>query len=267
MCQKHHTHVGTKSEGDEDAKILALKSIMPESVRQRRSFNFYADLHTAVINYLDDKVPVSMVKQGPPISTTNMVQTLSTGQGGDDEMKHEVTKDEIFAMVQQFGKGKVKGKGKGRMKGVCWKCGDKIARLTNKTTAGQMMRHGRIREAARQAKMQAKDGMQARAIGTAGETVRARQRLAREWKVPRLEREWSTPASKGKSSTKGSSKGINSFDDAGDIEWWAQSDGSQHSSPSEEAAPFCMQSQSKVQNQRHEVHQKEDRERMDTRSV
>ena len=46
--------------------------------------------------------------------------------------------------------------------------------MTNRTTAGQMAGHGRIRNAARQEKMQAKDGTQARAIGTAGETARAK---------------------------------------------------------------------------------------------
>ena len=37
-------------------------------------------------------------------------------------MKNEVTRDEIFAMVQQFRKGEGKGKGKG-MKSACWSCG------------------------------------------------------------------------------------------------------------------------------------------------
>ena len=74
---------------DEDARILALKSIMPDTlfgeagVFRGRSVNLYADLHTAVINYLDDKVPVSMLKQGPPISTTKMVQTSSRGDQGE----------------------------------------------------------------------------------------------------------------------------------------------------------------------------------------
>ena len=54
-----------------------------------------------------------------------------------------------------------------------------IARMTNKTTAGQMVVHGRIRKAARQARMQAKDGMQARAVGTAGEKVRAKAKTGR----------------------------------------------------------------------------------------
>ena len=69
---------------DEDAKILALKSIMPATffgeagVFRGRSFNLHADLRTAIINCLDDKVPVSVMRQGPPTSTTNMVQTLST---------------------------------------------------------------------------------------------------------------------------------------------------------------------------------------------
>ena len=54
---------------DEDAKILALKSIMPDAlfgevgVFRGRSFNLYADLRTITINYLDGKVPVSMMKQ------------------------------------------------------------------------------------------------------------------------------------------------------------------------------------------------------------
>ena len=40
-----------------------------------------------------------------------------------------------------------------------------ITRMTNKTTAGQMVGHGRIRKASRQAKMPAKDETQARAFG------------------------------------------------------------------------------------------------------
>ena len=61
------------------AKIMALKSIRPETllgetgVFRGRSFNVYMDLRTAIINCLDDKVPVSMMKQGPSVSTTNMV--------------------------------------------------------------------------------------------------------------------------------------------------------------------------------------------------
>ena len=115
---------------DEDTKILALKSIMPETlfgevdVFRGRSFNLYVDLRAAIINYVDDKVPVSMMKQGPSVSTTNMVQNLTTGdqgaQGEDEEVKNEVPHDEIFAMVQQFRKGEGKGKG---MKGACWNCG------------------------------------------------------------------------------------------------------------------------------------------------
>ena len=99
---------------DEDAKILALKSIMPKSqfgeagVFRGRSFNFYVDLRTAIMNYLDDKVPVSMMKQGPPTPTMNMVQTFRARdqgeQGEDEEMKNEVTQDKMFAMVQQFRK-------------------------------------------------------------------------------------------------------------------------------------------------------------------
>ena len=52
---------------DEDAKILALQSIIPETlfgeagVFRGRSFSTYAELRTAIIRYLDDKVPVSMI--------------------------------------------------------------------------------------------------------------------------------------------------------------------------------------------------------------
>ena len=57
---------------------------------------------------------------------------------------------------------------------------------------------------------------------------------------------------------KGSSKGIiYSVDEAGDIDWWAQSDGSQPSSQSEEEIRFCMVSESSVLSQRCII-QKED---------
>ena len=46
--------------------------------------------------------------------------------------------------------------------------------MTNKTTAGQMVERGSIRNAARLAKMQAKDGTQARAVGTTGGNSKGR---------------------------------------------------------------------------------------------
>ena len=71
-----------------------------------RLFNFFVDLRTAIINYLDDNVPVSTTNQSPSISTTNMVQSLTAGepeeQGEDEVVRNEVARDEIFAMVQQF---------------------------------------------------------------------------------------------------------------------------------------------------------------------
>ena len=82
---------------------------------------------------------------------------MSTGDQGE-QGEDEVTQDEIFAMVQQYRKGKGEGKCKGKK-------GDhaatvvkvittaEIARMTNKTTAGQMAGHGRFRKEARQAKM------------------------------------------------------------------------------------------------------------------
>ena len=54
---------------EEDEKILALKLIMPDAlfgetgVFRGRSFNLYAVVRTAIINFFDDKVPASMMKQ------------------------------------------------------------------------------------------------------------------------------------------------------------------------------------------------------------
>ena len=90
------------------------------------SFNLHADLRTAIIDYADVQVPVSMMKQGPPLSSIDMVQTLSTGDQGE-QGEYEVTQDDIFAKVQQYRKGKGKGKGKGK-KGACWNCGDHHSR-------------------------------------------------------------------------------------------------------------------------------------------
>ena len=60
-----------------------------------------SDFRRAVLGFLDDKVPVSIMKQGPPMTTTNMVQTMRSRdegeQGEDEEMKNEVTQDEIWS--------------------------------------------------------------------------------------------------------------------------------------------------------------------------
>ena len=77
--------------------------------------------------YLEDQVPVSMMLQGSPSSRPNMVRCLTTGeyveQGEDEVVRHEVTQNEIFALVRQFRKGTGNGKGKGK-KGACWNCGE-----------------------------------------------------------------------------------------------------------------------------------------------
>ena len=52
--------------------------------------------------------------------------------------------------------------------------------MTNKTTAGQMAEHRRFRREARQAKMKAKDGTQARAVGTDGATVKTKAQTGME---------------------------------------------------------------------------------------
>ena len=139
--------------------------------------NLYTDLRTAIIHYLDDKVPVSVMKQGPPRSTTNMVQTLSTEDQGERGEDAEMPKNEIFAMPSSTGRVKAKARAKERREnaGTVVKViiTAETARMTNHTPSGQMVGNGRFRKATRQAKMQAKDGMQARAIGTSGEIVRA----------------------------------------------------------------------------------------------
>ena len=71
----------------------------------------YTDARTAIMNDLDDKVPVSMMKQGPSISTNEQVS--------DSEHRR------AFTMAQQCRKGKGKGKGKGRT-GTCWNCGESV---------------------------------------------------------------------------------------------------------------------------------------------
>ena len=72
---------------DEDVKILALKSIMPETlfdeagVFRGRSFSTYAELRTSIIRYVDDKVPVSMMTKSSSSSvTTSFVQNLIEGE-------------------------------------------------------------------------------------------------------------------------------------------------------------------------------------------
>ena len=70
---------------DEDAKILAPKSTMPETlfveagVFRGRSFNTYAELRTSIIRYLDDKVPVSpMTKSSSSSVTKSFVESEKT---------------------------------------------------------------------------------------------------------------------------------------------------------------------------------------------
>ena len=84
---------------------MTLKSIMPETwfrkegVFRGRSFN----VHTALRAQPSSTIWMSMMKQGPSSSTTNMVQSLTTGeQGEDEEEESDVTQDEICAMVEQF---------------------------------------------------------------------------------------------------------------------------------------------------------------------
>ena len=86
--------------------------------------DLHVDMRTAILNYLDDNVPVPMMKQIPSISTTKLLQSLTTAVQGEDredeEMQREVTQDGIFAMVfSSSGKVKAnKGKGRGELAGL-----------------------------------------------------------------------------------------------------------------------------------------------------
>ena len=105
---------------EEGAKILVLKSIMPETlfgeagVFRGRSFSTYAELRTSIIRYLHDKVSM-MTKSSSSSVTTSFVQNLIEGEReNEEEDKDSITQEELFAMVQQFRKGKGKGKSKGK---------------------------------------------------------------------------------------------------------------------------------------------------------
>ena len=100
---------------DEDAKILALKSIMPETlfgeagVFPGRSFSTYAELRTSIIRHLDDKVPASMMTKSSSSSvTTSFVQNLIEGEReNEEEDKDSITQEDLF--VSRISKGSSKG--------------------------------------------------------------------------------------------------------------------------------------------------------------
>ena len=133
--------------------------------------------------------------------------------------------------------------------------------MTGRTAAGQTVEHGGIMKAARQAKMQAKDGTQARTIGTLCETARTRKDWhkhgkSQEWQGQTRQSEWSTQAGKSKSNMKGSSQGsIYNVNEASDSGWCAQSDGNK---ARKGELHFCMVNESSVQSQRCETQQKKD---------
>ena len=100
-------------------------------------------------------------------------------------------------------------------------------RMTKRTTAGRMAEHGRIRKAARLAKMQAQEWTQARAIGTTGST-----RMARSEQTERLEH-----ASVERQERKSEARSVSAVLTK---PRWARSDGSQPDSQPEDEIHFCM---------------------------
>ena len=164
---------------DEDAKILALKSIMPETLFgeagefRRRSFSTYAELCTSIIRYLDDKVPVSMMTKSSSSNVTScFVQNVIEGEREiEEEDKDSITQEEFFAMVQQFRKGSGKGQSKGKGKGVCWNSGDgdHYSRDCPNDKQDSWVRDNVMERPARlknQQRVQAKDRKQEKATGT-----------------------------------------------------------------------------------------------------
>ena len=101
------------------------------------------DLRTDIINYLDDKSSDTLIKQEPSIARTNMMQTLSTGdqgeQGEDEEMKNEDLSPAVPERQMQ-----ICAQRKGDT-GIATKTitTAQTVRMTNKTTAAQLTGHGR----------------------------------------------------------------------------------------------------------------------------
>ena len=237
----------------------------------------YVDLRTAIINNQDDKVRVSMMKQGSSISTANMFQSLTIGdqgeQGEDEEMKKEVTQEEILAMVRQFRK----GPGKGNRKRRAWlNCGErdhcsKVCpndKQDNSCTDGGTWKNQKGSKAG-------KDAGKGWDAGRSNWNICTNSKgkgkdwygngKSQEWQGQNRQNDWTTPARKGYNNMKGKDASAiyifififsYSVDEASDTDWWTQSDGSQPSS--EEEIHFCMLSESRVQRQRCEVHQEED---------
>ena len=159
-----------------------------------------------------------------------------------------------------------KGKGKGK-KGVCWNCGesDHYSRdcpndkQDNSWTDGGAWKNQKGSKAGKDA---GKGWDAGKSNWNSWRNTKGKGKdwqgsgKSQEWQGQNRQNVWSTPTWKGKSSTKGSTYSV---DDTGD--WWAQSDESQQGSQSEEEIHFCMLSEGEVQNQRHEVHQREDAER------
>ena len=103
----------------------------------------HTDLRTALITNLDDKVPVSMMKQGPQVQRRTW--SLTSGDHGEDEEgENDVTQDETIAMVQPLNRGKGKGKVQKERKqhvgtAVHMNTTAETARMTSRTAAGQMV--------------------------------------------------------------------------------------------------------------------------------
>ena len=106
---------------DEDAKVLAPKTIMLDTlfgeagVFRSGSFSTYADLRVSLVRYLDDKVPVSMMKPGSP-STTNLAQNLNekTQESEEkDKSQDSVTQEALFAMEVVINKRQARRQRKG----------------------------------------------------------------------------------------------------------------------------------------------------------
>ena len=151
---------------DEDAKILALKSIMPEtlfgeaSVFRGRSFSTYAELRASIIRYLDDKVPVSMMTKSSSSSvTTSFVQNLIEGEReNEEEDKDSITQEKIICHVPAVQEGQRQRQEQGQ------KAKESAGTLAMVITTAEIDRT--TSKKATKTKVQAKDGTQEKATGT-----------------------------------------------------------------------------------------------------
>ena len=135
----------------------------------------------------------------------------------------------IFAMVQQFRKGRGKAKVEERRghAGTVVTTAE-IARMTKKTTAGQMVEHGKLRMAARQAKDAGKgwDAGKSNWISwCAGKVWQGKGVVSPKSGKAKTYIMTGAHQRKARAARRSAPKVAKTVDEAGDTDWWARSEG------------------------------------------